>query len=132
MEVNMQRKQRFYLWDYLWWQGEMIRIHLLRPQTRMGGCLILFRYIMALIIVPLLILSLRLFSADTKIAQLIYCIVVLAGFSWVEWIYHRRGKTVMKHYSKRSFYPIIGILFFLIPFAIIFTMAYYFNMLFRN
>ncbi len=73
------------------------------------------------------------FLADTKIAQLIiYCIVVLAGFSWVEWIYHRRGKTVMKHYSKRSFYPIIGILLFLIPFAIIFTMAYYFNMLFRN
>lgn len=73
-----------------------------------------------------MLLSLRLFSADTKIAQLIiYCIVVLAGFSWVEWIYHRRGKTVMKHYSKRSFYPIIGILLFLIPFAIIFTMAYY-------
>lgn len=66
-----ERKQRFYLWDYLWWQGEMIRIHLLRPQTRMGGCLILFGYIMALIIVPLLILSLRTFSADTKIAQLI-------------------------------------------------------------
>lgn len=128
-----ERKQRFYLWDYLWWQGEMIRIHLCRPQTRMDGCMVLFGYIMALIIVPSLILSLRLFSADTKIAQLIiYCIVVLAGFSWVEWIYHRRGKTVMKHYSKRSFYPIIGILLFLIPFAIIFTMAYYFNVLFRN
>lgn len=128
-----ERKQRFYLWDYLWWYGEMIRIHLLRPQTRMGGCMVLYGYIMALIIVPLLILSLRLFSADTKIAQLIiYCIVVVVGFCWIEWIYHRRRKSVMKHYSKRSFYPIIGILLFLIPFALIFTMAYYFNMSFRN
>lgn len=128
-----ERKQRFYLWDYLWWYGEMIRIHLLRPQTQMGGCMVLYGYIMALIIVPLLILSLRLFSADTKIAQLIiYCIVVVVGFCRIEWIYHRRRKSVMKHYSKRSFYPIIGILLFLIPFALIFTMAYYFNMLFRN
>lgn len=124
-----QRKQRFYLWDYLWWQGEMIRLHLLRPQTRMDGCMVLFGYIMALIIVPLLILSLRLFSADTEIAQLIiYCIVVVVGFWWVEWIYHRRGKAVMKHYSKHSFYPIIGILLFLIPFALIFIMAYYFKL----
>ena len=128
-----ERKLRFYLWDYLWWQGEMIRIHLCRPQTRMDGCLILFGYIMALIIVPLMLLSLRLFSAETIVAQVIvWCIVVLAGFCWIEWIYHSRGKAVMKHYSKRSFYPIIGILLFLIPFAIIFTMAYYFNMLFRN
>lgn len=111
----------------------MIRIHLLRPQTRMDGCMVLFGYIMALIIVPLMLLSLRLFSAETIVAQVIvWCIVGLAGFCWIEWIYHSRGKAVMKHYSKRSFYPIIGILFFLIPFAIIFTMAYYFNMLFRN
>lgn len=124
-----ERKQRFYLWDYLWWQGEMIRIHLLRPQTRMDGCLIVFGYITALIIEPLMLLSLRLFSADTKIAQLIiYCIVVVVGFWWVEWIYHRRRKAVMKHYSKRSFYPIIGILLFLIPFAVIFTMAYFLSL----
>lgn len=106
----------------------MIRLHLLRPQTRMDGCMILSGYIVALIIVPLMLLSLRLLSADTIVAQVIVCcIVVLAGFCWIEWIYHRRGKAVMKHYSKRSFYPIIGILLFLIPFALIFTMAYFFK-----
>lgn len=128
-----KHKQRFYLWDYLWWQGEMIRLHLLRPQTRMDGCMVLFGYIVALIIVPLMLLSLRLFSADTIPAQVIVCcLVLLVGFSRVERIYYRRGKAVMKHYSKRSFYPIVGILLFLIPFAIMFTMAYYFKILFRN
>lgn len=74
---------------------------------------------------PLLILSLRLFSADAKIAQLIiYCIVVLAGFSWVEWIYHRRGKAVMKHYSKRSFYEAVAVLLFILSTAIQFFLMY--------
>ena len=128
MGGDKERKQRFYLWDYLWWQGEMIRLHLLRPQTRMDGCMVLFGYITALIIAPLMLLSLRLFSADTIVAQVIvWCIVIFAVFSRIDWIYHRRGKTVMKHYSKRSFYPIIGILLFLIPFAVIFTMAYFFK-----
>lgn len=36
MEVNMQRKLRFYLWDYLWWQGEMIRIHLSQASNANG------------------------------------------------------------------------------------------------
>ncbi|MDO4320688.1 MAG: hypothetical protein Q4C34_08950 [Bacteroidales bacterium] len=126
MEKDIQHDQRFYLWDYLWWQGEMIMLRLLPAQTRMAGCIIVFGYIMALIIVPLLLLSLRIFSADTIIAQVIVCgVVVLAGFSRVERLYRRRGKTVMRHYSKRGFYPIVGILFLLIPFAMIFTMAYY-------
>lgn len=76
-----------------------------------------------------MLLSLRLFSADTIVAQVIvWCIVIFAVFSRIDWIYRRRGKAVMKHYSKRSFYPIIGILLFLIPFALIFTMAYYFRL----
>ena len=120
--------QRFYLWDYLWWQGEMIKRHLCPVQTRMNGSLVVFGYIMALIIVPLMLLSLRIFSADTRITQIIVCgLVVFAGFGRIEWIYHNRGKAVMKHYSRRSFYPIIGILLCLIPFAIMFTMAYYFE-----
>lgn len=123
-----EHRQRFYLWDYLWWQGEMIRLHLCRPQTRMNGSMVVFMYIMAIIIVPLMLLSVRLFPADTEVAQFIVCcIVIFAGFSRVEWIYNRRGKAVMKHYSKRSFYPIIGILLFLIPFVVMFTMAYYFK-----
>lgn len=95
----------------------------------MDGCRMVFGYI-ALIIVPLILLSLRYFSADTIVAQVIvWCIVIFAVFSWIDWIYHRRGKAVMKHYSKRSFYPIIGILLFLIPFALMFTMAYSFRTL---
>lgn len=123
---NCKCKYRFYLWDYLWWQGEMIRLHLLRPQTRMNGCLIAFGYIMALIIVPLIFLSYRLFP-NAIILVIGWSIIIIAGFSWIERIYRKRGKAVMKHYSKRSFYPIIGILLFLIPFAIMFTTAYYFE-----
>lgn len=128
---NREHNQRFYLWDYLWWQGEMIRLHLLRPQTRMNGCLIVFGYIMALIIVPLIFLSYRLFP-HAIIPVIGWSIVIIAGFSWIERIYRTRGKAVVKHYTKRSFYPIIGILLFLIPFAIMFTTAYYFKMLFHN
>lgn len=54
MEGDNQRKQRFYLWDYLWWQGEMIRIHYDRPGQRIDGSMIVFLFIMALIIIPLM------------------------------------------------------------------------------
>ena len=120
--------QRFYLWDYLWWTGEQWQRS--RPVSRVDGSTVLFGYILALIIVPLIFLCNRLFHASAIIQIIVWCPVVLAGHIFLERIYRRRGKAVLKHYSKRSFYPIIGILLFLIPFALIFTMAYYFKILF--
>ena len=79
MDMRKSNEQRFYLWDYLWWQGEMIRLHLLRPQTRMDGCLVVFGWIMALIIVPLIFLSYRL-SHHAIILVIGWSIVIIAGF----------------------------------------------------
>lgn len=72
-----------------------------------------------------MLLSLRLFSAETIVAQVIvWCIVVLAGFCWIEWIYHSRGKAVMKHYSKRSFHEAVAVLLFLLSTAILFFLMW--------
>ena len=118
MDMRKSNEQRFYLWDYLWWQGEMIRLHLLRPQTRMDGCLVVFGWIMALIIVPLIFLSYRL-SHHAIILVIGWSIVIIAGFSRIERIYRRRGKAVQKHYYKRCFRPIVGIMLYIIPLAMI-------------
>ena len=114
--------QRFYLWDYLWWTGEQWQRF--RPVSRVDGSTVLFGYILALIIVPLIFLCNRLFHASAIIQIIVWCPVVLAGHIFLERIYRRRGKTVLKHYAKRSFYPIIGILLFLIPIAIMFFLMY--------
>lgn len=118
--------QRFYLWDYLWWTGEQWQRS--RPVSRVDGSTVLFGYILALIIVPLTFLCNRLLHTSAIIHIIVWCPVVLAGHILVERIYRRRGKAVLKHYAKRSFHPIVGILLFLIPFALIFTMVYYFKL----
>lgn len=109
--------QRFYLWDYLWWQGEQWQRS--RPVSRVDGSTVLFGYILALIIVPLIFLFNRLFPGTAIIQVITWCLVILAGHSWVERIYCRRGKAVLKHYAKRSFHPISGITLFLLPIALI-------------
>lgn len=120
---NREHNQRFYLWDYLWWQGEMIRLHLLRPQTQMNGCMVVFGWIMALIIVPLIFLSYRLFP-HAIIPVIGWSIVIIAGFGWIERIYRRRGKAVLKHYYKRSFYEAVAVLLFILSTAIQFFLMY--------
>lgn len=110
-------RQRFYLWDYLWWQGEQWQQ--LRPVSRVDGSMVVFGYILALLIVPLMFLFYRLFHAPAIIQVIVWCIVTVAGHSWVERIYCQRGKAVLKHYAKRSFHPIVGIILFLLPIALI-------------
>lgn len=109
--------QRFYLWDYLWWHGEQWQRS--RPVSRVDGSTVLFGYILALLLVPLMFLFYRLFHASAIIQIVVWCPVVLAGHSWVERIYSRRRKAVLKHYAKRNFNPISGIILFLLPIAMI-------------
>lgn len=110
-------KQRFYLCDYLWWQCEQWKR--LRPKSRTDGSTVVFLFIMALIIVPLMFLFYRLFPGAAIIHVIVWCIVILAGHSWVNRIYRRRGKAVLKHYAKRGFRPIVGITLYIIPLAMI-------------
>lgn len=114
---NGKNKYRFYLWDYLWWLGE--KWQQLRPVSRVNGSMVVFGYILALIIVPLIFLFYSLSHAPAIIQIIVWCPVTLAGHSLVERIYRRRGKAVLKHYAKRSFHPIVGIILFLLPIAMI-------------
>lgn len=65
------------------------------------------------------VLVLPAFPGATIIQVIAWCLVILAGHSWVNRIYLRRGKAVMKHYAKRSFRPIVGITLYIIPLAVI-------------
>lgn len=119
---RQEHKQRFYLWDYLWWQGEQWKR--LRPKSRTDGSTVVFLFIMALIIVPLIFLFYRLFPGAAIIQVIVWCLVILAGHSWINRIYRRRGKAVLKHYAKRSFHEAFAVLLFLISTAIMFFLMY--------
>lgn len=83
------------------------------------GSTVVFLFIMALIIVPLMFLFYRFFPGAVIIQVIAWCLVILAGHSRVNRIYRRRGKAVLKHYAKRSFRPIVGITLYIIPLAVI-------------
>lgn len=119
---KMEERQRFYIWDFIWWQGE--RWQQERPASRVNGSTMLFGYIIATAIMPLILLSVRLFP-NTKIALLIlWSVAVIAGHSLIARIYRIRAKAVLKHYSKRRFYPIVGIMLQLISLAMILAAMY--------
>lgn len=109
MMKRQEYKQRFYLWDYLWWQGEMIKKHHDRPGMWIDGSFGLMFYITALIIVPLIFLSDRIFP-DAGFLQLClpFCIITVVATIWTPLIYSTRGKVVMKHYAKRKFNPVLA------------------------
>lgn len=118
---RQESKYRFYLWDYLWWQGE--RLQQARPQGRVNGSFLLYGYIIALVILPLMCLSSWLFpdwfSPDNVMIHLIvWVVVVLTGYSWIERIYRRRGKAVLKHYSKHSFHEAVAVILVILSTAI--------------
>lgn len=108
MIKQQEHKQRFYLWDYLWWQGEMIKKRYDRPGMWIDGSFGLMFYITALITVPLIFLYDRIFPDATGFLQLClpFCIITVVAMVWISLIYSTRGKVVMKHYSKRKFDPL--------------------------
>lgn len=113
---RQEHKQRFYLWDYLWWYGE--RWKQVRRSSRMDGSFLLYCNIMSLIILPLMFLSFRIFSDIAVIHLFVWIAIALAGHSWVQRIYRRRGKSVLQHYAKRSFHESIAVLLFILSTAI--------------
>ena len=119
---RQEHKQRFYLWDYLWWYGE--RWKQVRRTSRMDGSFLLYGYIVSLIVLPLIFLSFRLLSDIAMILPFVWIVITLAGHSWVQRIYRRRGKTVLKHYAKRSFHEAIAVLLFLLSTAFMFFLMY--------
>lgn len=127
MMKRQEKKYRFYFWDYLWWQGEKLQQS--RRSSRVDGSFLLYGYIIALIILPLMCLSSWLFpdwfSPDNVMIHLIVWVVVaLAGYNWIQWIYRRRGKAVLKHYAKRSFHEAVAFLLLILSTAILFFLMW--------
>lgn len=69
-------------------------------------------------------LSFRIFSDIAMIQLFVWIAIALAGHSWVERIYRRRGKSVLKHYYKRSFYEAVAVLLFILSTAIQFFLMW--------
>lgn len=59
MMKRQENKQRFYLWDYLWWMGE--KLEQARRTGRVDGEMMLSIYIFALLIFPMMTVTIRLF-----------------------------------------------------------------------
>lgn len=60
MMKRQENKQRFYLWDYLWWIGEKWKQA--RRTGRVDGEMMLSIYIFALLIFPMMTVTIRLFQ----------------------------------------------------------------------
>lgn len=106
---RQEQKQRFYLWDYLWWQGERLHDY----NYRITGFFMWQMYVLFFVFFPLVMLSRREFFI-----YLLALIIVqmLAGLIWGEKIYSsNRRKAVMKHYATRTFSPGKGYFLFCLP-----------------
>lgn len=71
-----------------------------------------------------MVLSFRIFSDIAMIQLFVWIVIALAGHSWIERIYRRRGKAVLKHYYKRSFYEAVAVLLFILSTAIQFFLMW--------
>ena len=57
-------------------------------------------------------------SDNVMIHLIVWVVVVLTGYSWIERIYRRRGKAVLKHYAKHSFHEAVAVISVIISTAI--------------
>lgn len=71
MMKRQENKQRFYLWDYLWWMGE--KLEQARRTGRVDGEMMLSIYIFALLIFPMMTVTIRLFPG---VSALLPCVVL--------------------------------------------------------
>ena len=107
MMKRQENKQRFYLWDYLWWMGE--KLEQARRTGRVDGEMMLSIYIFALLIFPMMTVTIRLFPGVSALLPcVVFSIVTFAVMSLVSRIYKWRGKAVMSHYAKCRFNEQIG------------------------
>lgn len=123
---RQKNRQRFYLWDYLWWHGE--RWQQVRQSSKIDGELMLSLYIFALIIFPMMIVTVRLFPAASSPLMLAVCLpVMLAAMSLAGRIYRQRGKAVMRHYAWHGYHEVISVLLFFLSITIIIFQMWLFD-----
>lgn len=77
-------------------------------------------YIFALLIFPMMTVTIRLFPGVSAL----FSIVTFAVMSLVSRIYKWRGKAVMSHYAKCRFNELLAVLLFFLAMAIICFMMY--------
>lgn len=114
MMKRQENKQRFYLWDYLWWVGE--RLH--EYHLRITGESMLFMYFNFLLFVPVmsLLAFARVYHTFQQCMWGIYLVLALVYVIWGEKLYGvRRRKAVMSHYADRRFKPATDFLLFFLP-----------------
>jgi hypothetical protein len=123
MMKRQENKQRFYLWDYLWWMGEKWKQA--RRTGRVDGEMMLSIYIFALLIFPMMTVTIRLFPGVSALLPcVVFSIVTFAVMSLISRIYKWRGKAVMSHYAKCRFNELLAVLLFFLAMAIICFMMY--------
>ena len=117
-------RQRFYLWDYLWWMGE--KLEQARRTGRVDGEMMLSIYIFALLIFPMMIVTIRLLpDVLLWLSCVVFIVITFAVMSLVGRVYRRRGKAVMSHYAKRGFNEVLAVLLWFLAIAIICCMMYF-------
>lgn len=124
MMKRQENKQRFYLWDYLWWMGEKWKQA--RRTGRVDGEMMLSIYIFALLIFPMMIVTIRLLpDVLLWLSCVVFIVITFAVMSLVGRVYRRRGKAVMSHYAKRGFNEVLAVLLWFLAIAIICCMMYF-------
>ena len=92
---------------------------------RVDGEMMLSIYIFALLIFPMMTVTIRLFPGVSALLPcVVFSIVTFAVMSLVSRIYKWRGKAVMSHYAKCRFNELLAVLLFFLAMAIICFMMY--------
>lgn len=88
--------------------------------------MILSIYIFALLIFPMMIVTIRLLpGVPVWLSCAVFIVITFAVMSLVSRIYKWRGKAVMSHYAKCGFNEVLAALLFFLATAIICCMMYF-------
>lgn len=88
--------------------------------------MILSIYIFALLIFPMMIVTIRLLpDVLLWLSCIVFIAITFAVMSLVGKIYRRRGKAVMSHYAKCGFNEVLAVLLWFLAIAIICCMMYF-------
>ncbi|MCS2591216.1 hypothetical protein NXX56_07900 [Bacteroides thetaiotaomicron] len=116
-------RQRFYLWDYLWWMGEKWKQARRTGQGRWRNDA-LDLYLRSFDIPYDDCYYPAFFQVCRHCCHVSFSIVTFAVMSLVSRIYKWRGKAVMSHYAKCRFNELLAVLLFFLAMAIICFMMY--------
>ena len=97
-----------------------------RGTSRIDGEMMLSIYIFALLIFPVMIVTIRLLpDVLLWLSCVVFIVITFAVMSLVGRVYRRRGKAVMSHYAKRGFNEVLAVLLWFLAIAIICCMMYF-------